>query len=72
MNVGGTQRLPRLVGPSIAKDIIITGRRMDGLEALKVGLVNYCVSQNESRDAAYEEALKVAQNISNKVFLKRK
>lgn len=36
---GGTQRLPRLVGKAIAKDIIFTGRKIDGREALSMGML---------------------------------
>ncbi|MDQ3657666.1 MAG: enoyl-CoA hydratase-related protein, partial [Chloroflexota bacterium] len=37
---GGSQRLPRVVGPGIASELIFTGRRIDAAEALGIGLVN--------------------------------
>jgi enoyl-CoA hydratase/carnithine racemase len=40
---GGTQRLPRLVGPARAKDIVFSGRMLAAAEALQIGLVDHVV-----------------------------
>jgi enoyl-CoA hydratase/carnithine racemase len=51
---GGTQRLPRLVGPAKAKDIIFSGRFVDSAEALAIGLVDKIVPDDEVYSAARE------------------
>lgn len=60
---GGTQRLPRIVGPAKAKELIYTARILDGDHAMKIGLVNEVVSQNKDGDAAYQTALSIAREI---------
>jgi enoyl-CoA hydratase/carnithine racemase len=49
---GGTQRLPRLVGPARAKDIVYTGRFVGAAEALAIGLVDQVVPDAEVLQAA--------------------
>uniref|UniRef100_A0A8B9KBZ4 Enoyl-CoA hydratase domain containing 2 n=1 Tax=Astyanax mexicanus TaxID=7994 RepID=A0A8B9KBZ4_ASTMX len=60
---GGSQRLPRAVGFAVAKELIFTGRRVGGQQALELGLVNRAVPQNKSGDAAHKEALNLAREI---------
>jgi enoyl-CoA hydratase/carnithine racemase len=49
---GGTQRLPRLVGPARAKDIVYTGRFVPAAEAHEIGLVDAVVPDAEVYQAA--------------------
>lgn len=49
---GGTQRLSRLVGPSRAKDIILSGRQVKTDEALRLGLIDRVVPAADLFDAA--------------------
>ncbi len=59
---GGTQRLPRIVGPSIAKEMMFTAKRIDAEEALKIGLVNAVYPQDELMAKAGDLASKIASN----------
>ncbi len=59
-DLGSTQRLPRIVSPGIAKELILTGRRIDAAEALRIGLVDHVYP----RDQLMAEAEKLAEEIA--------
>uniref|UniRef100_A0A8C9QE45 Uncharacterized protein n=1 Tax=Spermophilus dauricus TaxID=99837 RepID=A0A8C9QE45_SPEDA len=58
---GGTQRLPRAIGMSLAKELIFSARVLDGQEAKAVGLISHVLEQNQEGDAAYRKALDLAR-----------
>ena len=59
---GLTTTLPRLVGAQQAALLFYTGRRIPGDEAVRIGLADVLVSQNEVRGAAQALALEIAQS----------
>jgi enoyl-CoA hydratase len=59
---GGTQRLPRLVGKNMAKEMIFTGKMISAEEALRIGLVNRVLSP----DTLMEKVMETARNIASR------
>ena len=62
-DVGTLQRLPKLVGEGITRELAYTGRKFDAAEAKEIGLVNRVF---ESRDALYAGVQKIAATIAAK------
>src|SRR6185295_17878281 len=56
---GGTQRLPRLIGPARAKQLLLVGDPIDAVAAERCGLVNWVVSNG----AALAHARQIAERI---------
>ena len=61
-DVGGTTRLSRTIGPSRAKDMLMTARKVDAAEALRWGLVNRVVPEEELAAAAVGLAREISRN----------
>jgi len=59
---GGTQRLPRLIGTNMAKELIFTGKMISAAEALQLGLANKVVAP----EGLMDEVLKTAAVIASK------
>ncbi|MGD9082052.1 MAG: enoyl-CoA hydratase-related protein [Desulfobacterales bacterium] len=59
---GGTQRLPRFVGESMAKELIFTGKMIPAEEAKNIGLANKVCSQEQLMD----EVVKTAKTIASR------
>jgi enoyl-CoA hydratase len=59
---GATQRLPRLVGPGLAADMLLTGRRISAQEALKFGLVTEITPDGNAPERADQIAAEIAEH----------
>ncbi len=58
---GGTQRLPRLVGPARAKELILSGRQVKADEALRIGLCEEVVAHEQLHERVFELAAAYAK-----------
>jgi len=58
---GGTQRLPRLIGPAKAKELIFTARRLDAATAFDAGLANHVVDAGRALDKALSLAAEIGK-----------
>lgn len=58
---GGTQRLPRVVGPAMALDMLLTGRTVSASEALQMGLVNKVAAAADVGKATRKAAGEIAE-----------
>ena len=59
---GGTQNLPRLIGPALAKEMIWTGRRLKAAEAKEYRIVNHVVPAGQALKKAKEIVSDIAKN----------
>lgn len=66
---GGTQRLARLVGPGVAKELLFTGRQVRADEALRLGIVNSVVEPDDLVTATTEMADRLAAGAPNALAL---
>ncbi len=60
---GGTQRLPRLIGPGMARELVLTGRTIDAREAMRIGLINHIYADEDLMNKAREMAEEI-KNLS--------
>jgi enoyl-CoA hydratase len=59
-DIGGSSRLPRIVGAGMAKELIFTGRRIDAKEALRIGLVQHVYAKDDLMPQAWKMAEEIA------------
>ena len=68
-DVGTSYLLPRLVGPTVAAELMLTGRRFDAAEAERIGLLNRRVPGDELLDTAVALGAAIAANSEYGVYM---
>lgn len=68
-DVGTSYTLPRIVSPTIAAELMLTGRRFAAEEALRIGLLNRVVPREQLLDAAFELAGGITANSEFGVYM---
>src|SRR3546814_6901831 len=58
--MGGSHTLPRLIGPTLARDLYLTSRSVDAEEALRIGLVSEIAADEECLPPAIARAREIA------------
>jgi enoyl-CoA hydratase/carnithine racemase len=61
--------LPRIVGPTIAAELMLTGRRVPAAEADRIGLLNRLVARDQLLDAALDLGAAIAANSEYGVYM---
>ncbi len=71
-SAGGTTRLTRLVGPSVAKQVILAGRSLDADAAVRLGLAMECIAYPRERAFALAQELRsrdpIAQRLAKQII----
>jgi enoyl-CoA hydratase len=68
-DVGTSYTLPRVVGPTIAAELMLTGRRFTADEALRFGMLNRVIARDELVDAAVELGALITANSEYGVYM---
>ncbi|HEV8297403.1 MAG TPA: enoyl-CoA hydratase-related protein [Acidimicrobiales bacterium] len=68
-DVGTSYTLPRIVGTTIAAELMLTGRRFGADEALRIGVLNRVVPRDRLLDAALDLASEIAENSEYGVYM---
>jgi enoyl-CoA hydratase len=68
-DVGTSYLLPRMVGPTVAAELMLTGRRFSAAEAERYGLLNRVVARAELLDAAFDLAAGITANSEYGVYM---